>query len=110
MARSRECCLAALLLLGMWSVLCVSGQDLEISLRQRPQRSNLVTLICRMPHKVNAVENPIYFVLFTEMEEQLEYELEEDRTISFELTPELEGEYFCRANGEESDPIELVGE
>ena len=108
MANSKVCYLTALLLI---EVLTVNGQSLKLSLTHRSV--NIVALRCNIEHEVSAIDNPVYYIEKNDGSvQQLPYELQQDRTVMFMLTPQLEGNYFCR-NGEgndESDRVGLVGE
>ena len=109
MANSRVCYLTALLLI---EVLAVNGQTLVLTLTHRS--GNIVALRCNIQYDVDAVDNPVYYIEKNNGSTQrLPYDLQEDRTVMFMITPQLEGKYFCK-NGEdsvaESMRLELVGE
>lgn len=97
------------LLLGTITLLvpCALG-EVTIALT-RPPRSNLCSLSCIRGGRTLA--NPRYFVEIPNSgrTEELDYPIN-DGAVTFELTPQLEGLYFCRdGNQQSTTSLELVG-
>ena len=87
----------------------ISAEAPTISL-QRATSNNLITLECQSGGSI--VANSSYFVQAPGGNSmKLPYTLDSEGSVSFVITPDQEGTYFCRDNSnvESTNDLELVG-
>jgi len=91
-------------------LVAVNAQSLELVFIGRGPDSNRITLECRQQQNSSPVTSPLFWVERSDLPRQLvNSESPQNGRITFVITQELEGMYFCSNSNIDSNKLDLVG-
>ena len=93
-------------------LVAMNAQSLELVFIGRAPDSNQITLECRMQQNSSPVTSPLFWVERSDLPRQLvNSESPQNGQITFVITQELEGMYFCSNSNSniDSNKLDLVG-